>query len=426
MAQFTAEVFQNEFLAENGTDVHAIVSVRVSDAGLAGQSGVGDAAEILILDTSGSMGDPATKIEAARAAAMVALDEIVDGTLFAVIAGTHTARVAFPEQGEMSMARMSAATRKRAKTAVRALRPDGGTAIGTWLQLAADVFADAGATQCHAILLTDGKNESEDDDAFEYGIDTARGKFQCDCRGVGEKWVVDELRQVATALLGSLDLIAKPADMEADFESMIRSSMGRGVARADLRVWAPQGAEVLFVRQVAPTLDDLTARRVPVSDLVGEYPTGSWGDESRDYHVAVRVPARAVGSEQLAARVQLVVDDQVVAQGLVKAVWSDDEVLTTRLNKEVAHYTGQAELAQVIQEGLAAKAEGDEATATVKLGRAVKLAAETHNEEATTKLKKLVHVEDADKGTVRLKRDVAKLDEMALDTASTKTTRVRK
>jgi len=426
MAQFTAEVFQNEFLAENGTDVHAIVSVHCTGAGVAGQTGSGDAAEILILDSSGSMANPPSKITAVRSAAIVALDEIVDGTMFAVIAGTDTAHLVYPPfQGGLSMARMSERTRNEAKDVARRLVPTGGTAIGSWLQLATDVFASAEATQCHAILLTDGKNESEDPEAFEYGIDTARGKFQCDCRGVGEKWVVEELRKVSTALLGSLDLIAQPADMEADFESMIRSAMSRGVARADLRVWAPQGSEVLFVRQVAPTLEDLTSRRSHVSDLVGQYPTGSWGDETREYHVAVRVPARAVGSEQLAARVQLVVGEQVAAQGLVKAVWSDDEVLTTRLNKEVAHYTGQAELAQVIQEGLAAKAEGDEATATVKLGRAVKLAAETHNDEATTKLKKLVEV-DTDKGTVRLKRDVAKLDEMALDTASTKTTRVRK
>jgi uncharacterized protein YegL len=427
MAQFSAEVFQNEFLAENSTDVHAIVSVRCSEAGVAGQTGAGDAGEILILDTSGSMGNPGTKIEAVRAAAMVALDEIVDGTYFAVVAGTEVARLAFPAPpAESSMALMTPETRKAARAAVRRLAPNGGTAIGSWLQLATDVFARAGVTQCHAILLTDGKNESEDAEAFQYGIDTARGKFQCDCRGVGANWVVKELRQVATALLGSVDLIAEPKEMEADFESMIRSAMSRGVAHADLRVWAPQGSEVLFVRQVSPTLEDLTSRRTPVGPLVGQYPTGSWGDESREYHVAVRVPARAVGSEQLAARVQLVVADQVVAQGLVKAVWSDDEVLTTRLNKEVAHYTGQAELAKVIQEGLAAKAEGDEATATVKLGRAVKLAAETHNDEATTKLKKLVEVENAETGTVRLKRGVAKLDEMALDTASTKTTRVRK
>jgi hypothetical protein len=91
----------------------------------------------------------------------------------------------------------------------------------------------------------------------------------------------------------------------------------------------------------------------------------------------------------------------------------------------VAHYTGQTELAEVIQEGLAAKAAGHEETATMKLGRAVQLAAETKNEEATTRLRKVVDIEDSETGTVRLKRAVDKADEMALDTASTKTTRIR-
>jgi len=155
-------------------------------------------------------------------------------------------------------------------------------------------------------------------------------------------------------------------------------------------------------------------------------PTGSWGDESRDYHVAVRVASKPVGSEQLAARVQLAVNGEVVSSGLVKAKWSDDGALTTRINPEVAHYTGQAELASAIQEGLAAKAAGDEATATVKLGRAVQLAAETGNDEATSRLRKVVEIESEEQGTVRLKRNTDKLDEMALDTASTKTTRVKR
>ena len=68
---------------------------------------------------------------------------------------------------------------------------------------------------------------------------------------------------------------------------------------------------------------------------------------------------------------------------------------------------------------------GDEATATLKLGRAVKLAAETGNEEATTRLRKVVDITDEREGTVRLKRSVDRADEMALDTASTKTTRIR-
>ena len=202
--------------------------------------------------------------------------------------------------------------------------------------------------------------------------------------------------------------------------------MARGVADAKLRVWTPQGAQVLFVRQVAPTLEDLTDRGVAVNPLTRDFPTGAWADESRDYHVAVRVAAKALGQEQLAARVQLALGDNVVTQGLVKATWSSNSELTTRIDKQVAHYTGQTELAVMIQEGLAAKAAGDDATATTKLGRAVQLAAETGNDEATSKLRKVVDVENEADGTVRLKRAIDKADEMALDTASTKTTRVRK
>ena len=46
--------------------------------------------------------------------------------------------------------------------------------------------------------------------------------------------------------------------------------------------------------------------------------------------------------------------------------------------------------------------------------------------EATAKLRKVVDVEDAETGTVRLKKAVEKADEMALDTASTKTTRIKR
>jgi len=180
------------------------------------------------------------------------------------------------------------------------------------------------------------------------------------------------------------------------------------------------------VRQVLPTVEDLTSRRTPVNDLTGGYPTGAWSDESRDYHVSVRLAARAVGQEQLAARVQIAVGEDVKAQGLVKAKWSGDSNLTARIDPQVAHYTGQTELAEAIQEGLAARAVGNEELATTKLGRAVQLAAETGNDEATSKLRKVVEVENAEEGTVRLRKAVDKADEMALDTASTKTTRVRR
>jgi hypothetical protein len=281
-------------------------------------------------------------------------------------------------------------------------------------------------TKRHAILLTDGVNEGETPASLQAAVQSCIGVFQCDARGVGDQWRVDEVRAISSALLGTVGLIPEPEEMAAEFQAMMRASMARGVASAELRVWVPQGAELLFARQVSPTLEDLTGRRTQVNPLTGAYPTGAWSDESRDYHVAVRLPARTLGQEQLAARVSLTLGDEPVCQGLVKAKWSNDDALTTRIDPAVAAYTGQAELAQVIQEGLAAKASGHDEVATAKLGRAVQLAGQTGNDEMTTRLKKVVEIDDAETGTVRLKRSVSKLDEMSLDTASTKTSRVRR
>src|SRR4051794_22666778 len=123
MADWTAEVFENEYLATDATDVHAIVSVTCKNAGTAGQSG--DAAEIIIVDVSGSMSQPHAKITAARQAAAEAIDEIVDGTWFSVVAGNHQAMMVYPRGG---MVRATSATREEAQSAVRRVEPSGGTA----------------------------------------------------------------------------------------------------------------------------------------------------------------------------------------------------------------------------------------------------------------------------------------------------------
>jgi von Willebrand factor type A C-terminal domain len=115
----------------------------------------------------------------------------------------------------------------------------------------------------------------------------------------------------------------------------------------------------------------------------------------------------------------------VLGQAMVRAIWTDDAALSTRINPNVAHYTGQAELAQVIQEGLEARKQGDEETATAKLGRAVALAEQSNNEDTARLLAKVVDVVDAATGTVRLKKKVDDADEMALDTRSTRTVRTK-
>jgi hypothetical protein len=378
----------------------------------------------VIVDVSGSMNVPRAKIRAARDATSVAIDCIRDGVMFGVIAGTETAAQVYPQAGTLVLATSS--TRAQAKNAVAGLKAGGGTAIGSWLELANDLFSTSQAVIRHAILLTDGEDEHETQEDLERVLADCEGRFQCDCRGVGTDWEVSELRRIATVLLGTVDIIAEPSDMAADFQSMIEHAMGKAVSNVSLRLWTPHGATVAFIKQAAPTIEDLTTRANPVDGLTADYPTGAWGSEARDYHLCIHVQPRDVGEEMLAGRLSLLVDGEAVSQALIRALWTDDQQLSTRINREVAHYTGQAELADAIQEGLEARKSGDEATATYKLGRAVALAAASGNDATMKLLSGVVDVQDPVTGTVRLKQRVEEAEEMALDTRSTKTVRVQK
>jgi hypothetical protein len=419
MISFAVDVYQNEFLPSGGSEVNAVLTVASTSDGVL-EPNV-EAAEIVIVDASGSMDVPHSKIRAAREATSVAIDCIRDGVPFGVIAGTHEAKLVYPSTTALAPA--SDATRDAAKQAIGGLDPDGGTAIGTWLMLASQLFGSKPGRSCHAILLTDGENEHETSAALDEAISACEGHFQCDCRGVGTDWVVSELRRVAAGLLGTVDIVADPADLAADFRSMMEAAMGKTTANLSLRLWTPQGAELAFLRQVAPTIEELTGRGVEVNALTADYPTGSWGQESRDYHVCIKVAPRNLGDEMLAGRVSLFDGENLLSQGLIKAIWTDDQELSTSIDRKVAHYTGQAELADCIQDGLQARKAGDEATAQVKLGRAVQLANESGNDGTMRLLQSVVHVDDAATGTVRLRGEVADADEMALDTRSTKTVR---
>ncbi|MEU6509072.1 VWA domain-containing protein [Streptomyces sp. NPDC046942] len=436
--QFSMDVYQNAYLPEGGREVNAIVTVTATGGGTIGSAvsqvypqGHGPSAAVaLMVDCSGSMDYPPTKMRGARDATAAAIDALRDGTHFAVIGGTHVAQEVYPGAGRLAIA--DATTREQAKQALRRLSAGGGTAIGTWLRLADRLLSSADVTIRHGILLTDGRNEHESPEDLRAALEACAGRFTCDARGVGTDWEVKEVTGIASALLGSADIVADPAGLAADFTRMMETAMGKEVADVALRVWTPVGTSIRYVKQVAPTVEDLTARRTEAGPRAGDYPTGSWGDESRDYHVCVEVPPAGIGQEMLAARVSLVVPlpDRSVQnlgpQGLVRAVWTDDMTASTSINPQVAHYTGQAELAQAIQQGLDLRKAGDFDGATAKLGRAVQLASASGNADTAKLLAKVVDVVDAATGTVRLKTKVAEADEMTLETRSTKTVRVKK
>ena len=415
---YTAEAFQNEYLALGASEVNAIVTVTSS--GGDGGRRTGGATEIIIVDASGSMQAEGRMI-AARQAAEAAVNCVDDGVRFAIIAGVSTAQQLFPAPGQLAVA--SPQTRDQAVRAINRLQASGGTAMGAWLRLAAHLFAQRPGDIAHAILLTDGDN-GEYKGYLESVLDDIGGRFTCDCRGVGTNWKVSELRKIATAMLGTVDIIARPADLAAAFEQMMTTAMGKTSADVQLKVWTPVNSTVRFVKQVEPQVVDLTGKRTEDGPRAGRYPLGSWGTESRDYHICVDVTAGAAGDEMLAARVSVVEGADTHAQCLVRAVWTEDTALSTRINRQVAHYTGQAELAEAIQQGLEARKAGDDRTATIRLGRAAQLAHESGNTATTDLLATVVDIENPVTGTVRLRRRVDAADEMALDTRSTKTVRV--
>ncbi|PKV85790.1 VWA domain-containing protein [Streptomyces sp. TLI_146] len=442
--RFSVEVYQNEYLPEGGREVNAIVTVTSTGGGTVGGAALTGAAltpsavpgqtpgaaVVIMVDCSGSMDYPPTKMRNARDATAAAIDTLRDGVAFAVVAGTHQAKEVYPGDGRLATA--DAQSRAQAKEALRKLSAGGGTAIGTWLRLADRLLNSADTPIRHGILLTDGRNEHESPADLAAALEACAGRFTCDARGVGTDWEVKEVTQIASALLGTADIVADPSGLAADFTRMMEDAMGKEVADVALRLWTPVGVEIKFVKQVAPTVEELTGRRTEAGPRSGDYPTGSWGDESRDYHVCVQVPEAGIGQEMLAARVSLILPDpaggtpQTLSQGLVRAVWTEDMAASTAINPQVAHYTGQAELAQVIQQGLDARKSGDIDGATAKLGRAVQLAAASGNADTAKLLAKVVDVVDEATGTVRLKAKVAEADEMTLETRSTKTVRVKK
>lgn len=422
--QFTAEVFQNQYLPQGTGEVHAIMTVSV-----AGDEGVSTGAPAsgklfgIICDTSGSMGGQ--KIQAAKGAIAKIVDLLPEDASFFIITGSSNAKLIFPA---------SQATPQNKEKAIAAIKPidaNGGTVISTWLNLALEQFKKMPEAVRQALLLTDGQNDDSDEMRLKQALQQCEGVFQCDCRGVGTDWRVKQLQQIANKLLGTTDIIPNAAAIEADFRAILEKAMSKNVSDVALRLWTPQGAKVLFCKQVSPEIVELTQRGKPVKPQVTDYPTGAWGqNESRDYHFCIEVQPGNVGDEMLAGRASLIYTvngvENKVAEARILAIWTDDEAKTAKINNRVAHYTGQAELAQSIQEGLEARERGDFEVATVKLGKAVKLAHQSGNEATAKLLKKVVDIEDAATGTVRIKRDVAKEDAMALETRSTKTTRIPK
>lgn len=399
-ARFVISAHYNDFLSPDATRVDAVITVTAERGR---DAPVIPAAQVLLIDRSGSM--QGRRIEAARQAAAAAVRTMPDGTLFAIVSGGDDARNVYPGKG---LAVADRGTREAALRAIRLISADSLTHMSAWLAEARDLLKGARATVKHAILLTDGEN-GEAAGVLEKVLRSCKGVFVCDARGVGEDWRATELRLIADVLGGSADGLVDPGGLAAEFASITAATVARIAGDVALRLWTPPDATIVSLREVWPRARDLGEPR-KVDRFTRDHPTGAWGAESRDYHLVASLPSGPVGDERLLARVAVVAGGTVRAQALITAERTTDARLAALIDPKVAHYRDQRVLATAIRAGLAAHRSGDAVTAAAELGRAVRMAAGTGNQQALDTLAAIVDIEDAGEGRVRLARAARKAD----------------
>jgi hypothetical protein len=426
-AGFDMALHYTKYLSRQARRLHVVVSVTARDLAVEARPDRPDppSAEVVLVDTSGSMEYPPEKMRAARRATETAIDTVPDGAFFAVVGGNHLARMVYPDEPRLIEA--SARSKASAVDAVGRLIGVGGTAMGSWLALANTLFDAHPWGLRHGLLFTDGKNEHESRAELDRVLAACNGRFTCDARGIGDGWQEEELHRIVSVLNGRSDAVRDYGDLAGDLRDAIRAAGRRTVPDVTLRVATRTGTRLRHARQVYPTDAEVLGRPTDRGENVTDHYVGSWAQERRDYQIVLDVEPtdRPMDLDTLAGTVELLLGrpgaslaPPVAGPELILLQWTSDPMRYTEFNDVVAHYAGQQELGEAIRGGCAAMRLQDDATAVEQLGRAVALAHACENREALDRLAALVEIVDPVAGEVRLRRDSRLVDRLWSESGS--------
>ncbi|MEU3446264.1 VWA domain-containing protein [Streptomyces thermolilacinus] len=384
-------------------------------------------AQVLVVDCSGSMTWPQEKFRAARQAAAAAIRMLPPGTPFAVVQGTEAAVMAYPTRERMAVS--SESHRHRAETALHRLVAGGGTCIGAWLDLAGRLLAEQGAPIGHVLLLTDGRNEHDSSMPLDAVLDTWEGRFVCDAWGIGDGWDARELLRVTRRLHGSAGAVREESALPGEYEKLTARLLTKTVPELTVEVTPVPGAHVRYLKQVFPTEADLEPAGPPGPDGTYRFTTRAWGDETRRYHLCLAAdPTGRPRREDLQLAV-VALASPAADPGLrlppprpCVVHWTDDPALSRYTDTQVAHFQLYGELGQAVAAAADAYRGGDREAAEQHLGRGVRLAHTVGAARPLADFQRLVEVEDAATGRVRLRPDLAPVDFEHLITASSHST----
>ncbi|WP_447039154.1 VWA domain-containing protein [Streptomyces sp. DSM 118878] len=417
--------------------MYAVVTVTVRRPGTAHPPGTAHVrgttgprlAEVLLIDHSSSMVIPPSRLAAARAAASSALARIPDGALFAVVAGGDRTAMIHPRRPGFAVAH--AESRAAAEAALHDCTPGGGTAMGTWLERARELFrglpaAGPNGHVRHALLLTDGKNEPGYESRAELRerVERCAGAFDCDVVGIGDAWETEELLLIAGTLGGRTRAVEDLTRLPDELAALTAGAAERDVTGLRLRLHHRAGVRPYSFERVHPTRAPLTPARTDLSGVetgaggpVEEYELGPCGEETRAYLLCVGAPydPSQFGKELLLTEVEI--DTGGHPEGLelpaprpVLMRWTDDADLYSRLDPQVAHYRHEEELHRTFEEACAELKRGARDAAQALLGTAWRLAGRVGDTAMRDHLLHLVRVTDAERGRVELLEHIARFD----------------
>jgi Mg-chelatase subunit ChlD len=111
-------------------------------------------------------------------------------------------------------------TANGAQAVIEALYPDGGTALGTWLKLAARLFDSAGVNGArHVTIISDGGNGNESPAQFQTALAQTAGRLRADVLSIGTPtW---ELETLASQLGGRAMPLPWPNRLSALLQLML-------------------------------------------------------------------------------------------------------------------------------------------------------------------------------------------------------------
>jgi von Willebrand factor type A domain len=393
-------------LPKDASEIAALVTVRASqdEGGAMPESRI---AEVIIMDRSGSM-HRYGKLDKAKQAVGAAIDALADGTRFAVIAGHHDVTRVYPRKGGLAAA--SDRARRNAKNLVFALVADGGTAMSRWILQADDLFAGEPEAVRHAVLYTDGINESEPAENLDKALKSCRDSFTCDLRGVGTDWDHRQLRQIADAMQGRVEAIIDIADLRADFASLMADVQRRHVPAVSLRLTLDRRFRLKSVRQVHPVNNDLTDRCAPQDGGTVDVSLLAWGEEADSTALpyeevrAVRIDLMAdrSGTLEIAAAPQVI---PVLRQ-------RSRDLIPVSIGVTTAGW--HADLAEAERAGIAAYERGDQGAAEHELAAAFAIARRLGARGHLDRLSRLIVIDES--GDARLRPGISKEDVLMLAT----------